>query len=107
MAKNNKPTLSVIGDFSDAIIFAERSDGRFQRIDPKLDLSRAFVVESHNAEGEHATFSFLGTPREGRELLPDPSKGDIAVYQPSDTSGKKVVLFGNGHIEITNRQPEV
>lgn len=107
MAEHNKPELSVIGDFSDAKIFAERSDGRFLRVDPKLDLSKAFTVESHNPAGEHSKFRFLGAPREGRSLLPDPGKGDIAVYQPSDTKGKKVKLFGDGRIEITSRQPEV
>lgn len=107
MSGNDKPELNVIGDFSDAMIFAQRSDGRFQRVDPKLDLSRAFTVESHNPAGEHATFKFLGTPKEGRSLLPDPSKSDIAVYQPSETKGKKVVLFGDGRIDITDRQPEV
>ncbi|MBK9585307.1 MAG: hypothetical protein KA099_11920 [Alphaproteobacteria bacterium] len=107
MAENNKPELSVIGDFSDAMIFAERVDGRFQRVDPKLDLSEVFTVEAHNPSGGHSEFRFLGEPREGRSLLPDPSKGDIAVYQPSDTKGKKVKLFGDGRIEITSRQPEV
>ena len=107
MIVNNKPDLNVIGDFSDAMIFAQRTDGRFQRVDLDLDLSNVFAVESHNPAGEHATFKFLGTPKEGRSLLPDPTKGDFAVYQPSDTKGKKVVLFGNGHIEITSRQPEV
>lgn len=107
MSGNDKPDLNVIGDFSDAMIFAERLDGLFERVDPKLDLSMAFTVESHNPAGENATFKFLGTPREGRALLPDPSKSDIAVYQPSDTKGKKVVLYGNGHIEITGKQPEV
>ncbi len=105
MSSYDKPELSVIGDFSDAMIFAQRVDGDFQRVDPKLDLSMAFTIESHNPAGEHATFKFLGIPREGRSLLPDPSKGDIAVYQPSDTKGKKVVLFGDGRIEITDRQP--
>ncbi len=105
MAKNDKPTLSVIGDFSGAMIFAERADGRFSRIDHGIDLSERFTVKSHNPAGEEAVFRFLGVPAEARPLIPDPSKGDVAVYQPSDTTGKKIILHGSGRIEISDRQP--
>lgn len=105
MAKNDKPVLSVIGDFSGAMIFAERADGRFARIDHGIDLSERFTVKSHNPAGEEAVFRFLGTPAEARALIPDPSKGDIAVYQPADTTGKKVILRGSGQIQISDREP--
>lgn len=103
--KNDQPVLNLIGDFSGAMIFAERSDGLFKRIDQGIDLSERFTVKSHNAAGGEATFRFLGVPEEARALIPDPSRGDVAVYQPSDTTGKKVILHGNGRVQISDVSP--
>lgn len=98
--------LLVVGDFSKAMILAETPDGLFNRIDHGIDLTRKFSITTHNTLGDHATFHFLGAPGEGRSLIPDPSKGDIAVYSPSQTAGQKVVLYGNGNLEIAPVTPD-
>lgn len=103
--RSDQPVLNLIGDFSETMIFAQRSDGLFKRVDHGIDLSERFTVKSHNADGDEATFRFLGVPEEARALIPDPSRGDVAVYQPSDTKGKKVILHGNGRVQISDVSP--